>query len=100
LTKSKIYSAPAQTLFAPPNEAPPPCSFRAESRKKVFFSFWKKNREWKLIPVIVLSNLGEATVVKRALEMGADDYLVKSQHPIQEVIEKVRQYIKGKEMAK
>lgn len=59
----------------------------------------KKNPEWKLIPVIVLSNLGEDTTIKRALEMGADDYFVKSQHPIQEVIEKVKDYLEGRKAA-
>lgn len=60
----------------------------------------KKNPEWKLIPVIVLSNLGEDKSIKRALEMGADDYFVKSQHPIQEVIEKVKDYLEGRKAAK
>ncbi|PIR13995.1 hypothetical protein COV49_00375 [Candidatus Falkowbacteria bacterium CG11_big_fil_rev_8_21_14_0_20_39_10] len=60
----------------------------------------KKNPEWKLIPVIVLSNLGEDTTIKKALEMGADDYFVKSQHPIQEVIEKVKDYLEGRQAAK
>ena len=55
----------------------------------------KKNPERQLIPVIVLSNLGEDKVIKRALDMGADDYLVKSQHSIQEVIEKVKDYLEG-----
>ena len=60
----------------------------------------KKNPEWKLIPVIVLSNLGEDTSIKRALEMGADDYFVKTQHPIGEVIEKVKDYLEGRKTAK
>lgn len=60
----------------------------------------KKNPKWKLIPVIVLSNLGEDGVIKRALEMGADDYFVKSQHPIQEVIEKVKDYLEGRKASK
>ena len=60
----------------------------------------KKSPEWKLIPVIVLSNLGEDTTIKQALEMGADDYFVKSQHPIQEVIEKVKDYLEGRKAAK
>jgi len=60
----------------------------------------KKNPEWKLIPVIVLSNLGEDTAIKQAMEMGADDYFVKSQHPIEEVIEKVKEYLGGKKSAK
>lgn len=56
----------------------------------------KKNQEWKLIPVIVLSNLGGDADIKRALAMGASDYFVKSQHPIEEVIEKIKTYLEGK----
>ena len=60
----------------------------------------KKNPEWRLIPVIVLSNLGGDAEIKKALEMGADDYFVKSQHPIEEVIEKVKEYLEGKRKTK
>ncbi len=60
----------------------------------------KKNPTWKLIPVIVLSNLGGDEEIKKALEMGADDYFVKSQHPIEEVIEKVKEYLEGKRSVK
>jgi DNA-binding response OmpR family regulator len=56
----------------------------------------RQNPEYKLIPVVILSNLGEDSEIKRALELGANDYFVKSQHPIQEVIEKVREYLEGK----
>ncbi|MFA6338626.1 MAG: response regulator [Candidatus Paceibacterota bacterium] len=55
----------------------------------------RKNPEWKLIPIIVLSNLGGDAEIKKALDMGADDYFVKSQHPIEEVIEKVKDYLEG-----
>lgn len=54
----------------------------------------KASPEWQLIPVIVLSNLGEDAEIKRALELGASDYFVKSQHPIQEVMDKVQEYLK------
>lgn len=60
----------------------------------------KKNPELKLIPVIVLSNLGGDAEIKRALEIGADDYFVKSQHPIEEVIEKVKDYLEGRKAVK
>jgi len=60
----------------------------------------KKDPKWKLIPVIVLSNIGEDTTIKQALEMGADDYFVKSQHPIQEIIEKVKDYLEGRKVVK
>jgi len=56
----------------------------------------KKNPDWKSIPIIVLSNLGEDMAIKRAMDMGADDYLIKSQHPIEEVIKKVKDYLKRK----
>ncbi len=55
----------------------------------------KKNPDWNLIPVIVLSNLGTDHDIKRALQMGANDYFVKSQHPIAEVIEKVKKVLRG-----
>jgi len=50
-------------------------------------------QELKPIPVVVLSNLGEDENLKRALKMGAVDYLVKTQHPINEVVEKVRGHL-------
>jgi two-component system alkaline phosphatase synthesis response regulator PhoP len=56
----------------------------------------RQSPEWQLIPVVILSNLGEDSEIKRALELGANDYFVKSQHPIQEVMEKVREYLQGK----
>lgn len=56
----------------------------------------KKNLEWKVVPVIVLSNLGGDVEIKKALEMGANDYFVKSQHPIEEVVQEVKNYLSGK----
>lgn len=55
----------------------------------------RANPSFKLIPVIVLSNLGGDTDIKRALSLGADDYFVKSQHPIAEIVERVRKYMTG-----
>ena len=60
----------------------------------------KKNTEWKHIPIIVLSNIGGDTEIKKAIEMGADDYFVKSQHPIEEVIEKVKSSLEGNRKTK
>ena len=60
----------------------------------------KKNPKWKLIPVIVLSNLGEDAAIKRAMDMGANDYFVKSQHEIGEVIKKVKYYFGARKTAK
>ncbi|TXH00539.1 MAG: response regulator [Candidatus Moraniibacteriota bacterium] len=45
------------------------------------------------IPVIVLSNLSQEEDMKRVLGLGASEYLVKADVPIQTVIEKVKHYI-------
>ena len=50
----------------------------------------KARSDLKPIPVIVLSNLGDDENIKEALQLGAEDYLVKTQHPINEVIEKIK----------
>ncbi|MGD0576635.1 MAG: response regulator [Candidatus Staskawiczbacteria bacterium] len=47
----------------------------------------------KAIPVIVLSNLSESENIKKALLLGAQDYFVKTQYSIYEVIEKVQKYL-------
>jgi len=47
----------------------------------------------KDIPIIVLSNLGQDAEIKRALQLGAADYFVKSQHPLLEVVEKVKEFL-------
>lgn len=56
----------------------------------------KKNPKWKTIPIIVLSNLGGDDEVKRALDLGANDFFVKSQHPIEQVISRVKEYLNGR----
>lgn len=45
----------------------------------------------KNIPVIILSNLGQDEEVQKGLSLGAEDYFVKTEHPISEVVEKVQQ---------
>ncbi|MBI2099387.1 response regulator [Candidatus Uhrbacteria bacterium] len=50
----------------------------------------KADEEFKKIPVIVLTNLDTDEDIKKALALGADDYFVKVQHPIDEVVEKVK----------
>ncbi len=50
----------------------------------------KGDEELKSIPVVVVSNLGDDGDIKRALGLGAVDYFVKAQHPINEIVEKVK----------
>lgn len=56
----------------------------------------KSYAEYKIIPVIVLSNLGEDETIKEALHLGAEDYFVKAQHPVNEVVEKVKERLLSK----
>lgn len=49
----------------------------------------KKDDALKAIPVIVVSNLMLDTDIKRALQLGAVDYYVKSEHPINAIIDKI-----------
>jgi DNA-binding response OmpR family regulator len=51
------------------------------------------DEDLKKIPVIVMSNLNGDEKIKKALELGAVDYMIKTQHPIKEVVEKVNEYI-------
>ena len=50
----------------------------------------KRDDKFKNIPIIILSNLSEKEDVKKAMELGADDYLVKVKFSIKEVIAKVK----------
>lgn len=53
------------------------------------------------IPVVILTMLGSDEDLKKGLQLGADDYIVKSQHAVAEIIEKVKDFIsKQKEIIK
>jgi DNA-binding response OmpR family regulator len=52
--------------------------------------FLKSDDMLHSVPVIVVSNLGQDEHIKRALQMGAVDYFVKTQHPMKEIVEKVK----------
>lgn len=56
----------------------------------------KGNKETKNIPVIILSVLGQVKDIKRGLTLGADDYLVKSEITISEIVTKVQECLKRK----
>lgn len=53
----------------------------------------KQNSLWKNIPVIILSNLGQETDIQKGKELGAEDYIVKADVSIDEVIAKVKKYL-------
>ncbi|MFA6553761.1 MAG: response regulator [Patescibacteria group bacterium] len=45
-------------------------------------------------PIILLSNLGQETDIEKGRTLGADDYLIKSNFTIDEIIEKIRRLLK------
>ncbi len=49
----------------------------------------RSDEELKNLPIIVLSNLSGDEDIKKAMQLGANDYFVKTQHPMSEVVEKV-----------
>ena len=50
----------------------------------------KSSEKTKNIPVIILTNLENSADIQRALELGAFDYLVKSNYSLNKIINKVK----------
>jgi DNA-binding response OmpR family regulator len=50
----------------------------------------KNDAEVSPIPVIILTALGSDEDIKKGIKLGAVDYIVKSQHAIAEIIEKIK----------
>lgn len=48
---------------------------------------------WKHIPVIVISNLGQPSDIELAKDLGADNYVVKSNARIDDVVDVIKKYI-------
>jgi DNA-binding response OmpR family regulator len=49
--------------------------------------------KFKKLPIIVASNLGQGEDVKKATELGATDYIVKSDLSLQELADKINSYL-------
>lgn len=56
----------------------------------------KQNPEIKDVPVVILSNLGQDSDIQKAKELGADDFLIKANFSIDEVISKIKELIGNK----
>jgi DNA-binding response OmpR family regulator len=54
----------------------------------------RKDPALKMTPVILLTNLGEKSDVRRGLELGATDYLIKAHFLPSEVVTKIKRYLK------
>jgi DNA-binding response OmpR family regulator len=53
----------------------------------------KKDGALKKIPVLILSNLGQETDIQKGRELGANDFLIKANYSMTEVIEKINKYL-------
>ena len=58
--------------------------------KQIRSSGWPLSK----IPVIVFSNLSDASDIKEAKDLGANEYLIKANLSPEEVLEKIREHLK------
>ncbi|PJA00378.1 response regulator [bacterium (Candidatus Gribaldobacteria) CG_4_10_14_0_2_um_filter_33_15] len=56
----------------------------------------KKDEKIKDIPVLILSNLAQEKEIEEGLALGAQDYLVKTNYSIQQVMERIKKALKGR----
>lgn len=54
----------------------------------------KKEAEFNSIPVVAFSNYDDQKAKEDALKLGAKDYLIKTNYTPQEIIEKIKNYLK------
>lgn len=53
----------------------------------------KENDKLKKIPVIVASNLGQKDDLDKAMALGANDYIIKSNISLDKIIEKINRHL-------
>ncbi len=61
----------------------------------VLESLRKRADEGKTVPVVVVSNLGELAAKERAMGLGANAYLVKAEVDVDEIVEKMGEFLKA-----
>lgn len=54
----------------------------------------KKDKEYKKIPIVILTNLGTTEDAERAIKQGAYDFLIKAEWKLEDVIKKIRKILK------
>lgn len=54
----------------------------------------KADKNTKNIPVLIMSNLGQQSDIDKGKELGADDYIIKSNISLKEVIERIQKLSK------
>jgi two-component system cell cycle response regulator len=56
----------------------------------------KKDPAKSSVPVIMLTNMGQESEIKKGFDLGAEDYIIKAHFSVEEIIEKIREIIKKK----
>ena len=60
-----------------------------------FLKELRKNEKTKDIPVVVLTNVSkEIEKIQQILELGIRGYLVKSEYSLEEIVEKIKEFLK------
>jgi len=57
----------------------------------------KKDSEFKNIPIILLTNLGQKNEIEKGLSLGADEYIIKAHFTPTAVVAKVKEILKLKD---
>lgn len=53
----------------------------------------RKSASWKNVPVIIFSNLGQSQDIEKGKKLGANEYFIKTNMKISDVVDAVRKYI-------
>ena len=53
----------------------------------------RKNSRWKDVPVLILTNLGQAADIERGQSLKATDYIIKANTKIEDIVKKVKRYL-------
>lgn len=53
-----------------------------------------KNESFKKIPVVILSNLGQESDIEKTKDLGAVEFFIKSDTPINDIVDNIGKYIK------
>jgi len=53
----------------------------------------QQHKDWKKIPVLILTNLGQEDDRERGLKLGAEDYFVKADYSLAQITDFIKKYI-------
>jgi len=54
----------------------------------------KKDSELESIPVVILSNLGQEEEIKKGMNLGATDYLIKAHFTLDQIVARIKKFLK------